>query len=217
MRPSIGISPTIGRADFVLAVGVAICLASHAVRAQDAPTKVTIEVGDCVDLKSPDERLACFDRHVEAAKPNRDANPPVPAQTSAASTPPTAAQASAVSTPPTAALPDAVASTPAPATAPPSSTNAQSASAENAARSTLSQHNAAAKPDIVATVTELHETVPNAWLITLDNGQVWRQNIPQRFALKAGQRVTLRGTKWGTSYRLSTEALNGFIQVERVR
>ena len=66
-------------------------------------------------------------------------------------------------------------------------------------------------------MTELHETVPNAWLITLDNGQVWRQNPPQRFALTAGQRVTLRGTKWGTSYRLSAETLNGFIQVERVR
>jgi hypothetical protein len=66
-------------------------------------------------------------------------------------------------------------------------------------------------------VTELHETVPNAWLITLDNGQVWRQNPPQRFALKPGQRVTLRATKWGASYRLSADALSGFIQVERVR
>jgi len=72
-------------------------------------------------------------------------------------------------------------------------------------------------PEIVATVTELHETVPNALLITLDNGQVWRQNIPQRFALKPGQRVTLHGTKWGSSFRLSADALNGFIQVERVR
>jgi len=32
-------------------------------------------------------------------------------------------------------------------------------------------------PEIVATVTELHETVPKELLITLDNGQVWRQNI----------------------------------------
>jgi len=58
--------PTIGRADFVLAVGVAFCLRSHVGGAQDAPAKVTIEVGDCVGLTSPDERLACFDRHVEA-------------------------------------------------------------------------------------------------------------------------------------------------------
>jgi hypothetical protein len=46
---------------------------------------------------------------------------------------------------------------------------------------------------------------------------VWRQNIPQRFALKSGQRVTLHSTKWGASYRLSADKLSGFIQVERVR
>jgi hypothetical protein len=80
------------------------------------------------------------------------------------------------------------------------------------------QHDAQAKPpEIVATVTELHETVPNTWLITLDNGQVWRQNTAQRFALRVGERVTLRATKWGSSYRLSADTLSGFIQVERAR
>ena len=95
---------------------------------------------------------------------------------------------------------------------------AQSGAAPSAAYNKAPQRNAEAKPaEIVATVTELHETVPNAWLITLDNGQVWRQNVPQRFALKAGTRVTLRGTKWGASYRLTADALSGFIQVEQVR
>jgi hypothetical protein len=89
--------------------------------------------------------------------------------------------------------------------------------AASATASGASAPPAAAPPEIVATVKELRETVPNAWLITLDNGQVWRQNIPQRFGLKPGQRVTLHGTKWGSSFRLSAEALNGFIQVERVR
>jgi hypothetical protein len=240
--------PTIGRADFVLAVGVAFCLRSHVGGAQDAPAKVTIEVGDCVGLTSPDERLACFDRHVEAAKPSRDANPAVapPANAVPTPSPPHAdAVASAASpatapAPPPAAAAAAQASAPAVAAAaaatavtapsqaapiaaasaapaPSSSTSAPSASAENATRNNPSEHDADAKPEVVATVTELHETVPNAWLITLDNGQVWRQNPPQRFALTAGQRVTLRGTKWGTSYRLSAETLSGFIQVERVR
>jgi hypothetical protein len=220
MRRLICINPTIGRADFVLAVGVALCLASHAAAAQNTPAKVTIEVADCVGLTSPDERLACFDRHVEAARPSRDASParapppavgvgPAPASvpvaaaaTTAAAAQPQAAPVAAASAPPT----------------PPSSTSAPGGPAENAAaRNNPSQSDAAAKPEIVATVTELHETVPNAWLITLDNGQVWRQNPPQRFALTPGQRVTLRGTKWGASYRLSAETLNGFIQVERVR
>jgi hypothetical protein len=70
---------------------------------------------------------------------------------------------------------------------------------------------------IVAVVTALKETVPNAYLITLDNGQVWRQSSPQRFSLETGQQVTLSRTKWGQAYRLSAEGLHGFLQVERVR
>ena len=69
----------------------------------------------------------------------------------------------------------------------------------------------------MATITALRETVPNAYLITLDNGQVWLQNHPQEYLLQPGQRVTLRATRWGHSYRLSGDSLNGFIQVERVR
>ena len=46
--------------------------------------------------------------------------------------------------------------------------------------------------DIVGKVTALSKTVPNAWLITLDNGQVWRQTYPEVYPLKPGERVTLR-------------------------
>ena len=70
---------------------------------------------------------------------------------------------------------------------------------------------------IAATVTALKETVPNAYLITLDNGQVWRQKDSQRYPLQPGQRVTLSRTQWGGAYRLNAEGLHGFIQVERVR
>jgi hypothetical protein len=252
-------SPTIGRADLALAV-VAICLASHEIRAQDTPAKVMVDVGDCVGLKSPDERLACFDRHVEAV--NREAASPP--QTSAGA-PPSAARTDAITPTPTsvyapaaqgttpatsapvaatasvtaaasAAASSASTATPAAAAviapaptapaaassaappAPSPGATAQTGTSPGAARSNPPQRNAEPKPpEIVATVTELHETVPNAWLITLDNGQVWRQNVPQRFALKTGQQVTLRGSKWGASYRLSADTLGGFIQVEQVR
>ena len=218
---------TIGRADLVLAIAIATCAVAHAVHAQDPPARIVVDVGDCVSLKSPDERLACFDRHVEAAKPNRSASSPSD-KSVAASTPsappaaPSVASTSnaqpaaplAASTPNTPLAAPSAASAPAPAQP---SVSTQSDAAERAVHEDP-QHGSKAKPqEIVATVTELHETVPNAWLITLDNGQVWRQNPPQRFALKPGQRVTLRATKWGTSYRLSADALSGFIQVERVR
>jgi hypothetical protein len=225
---------------------IAACFGLHFASAQDAAPHVMIDVGDCVSLKSPGERLDCYERHVEAAKRPSEQSPIPATQTSAAPATPAPPQSDAVSIAPGPAAPTtapASAATPAAAAvaatvaaaaaasspqtapavtsvsapaAPAPSTTAQVTSADNV-RSNQSHRDAqGAPPEIVATVAELHETVPNAWLITLDNGQVWRQNIPQRFALKPGQRVTLRGTKWGSSYRLSAEALNGFIQVEQV-
>ncbi len=174
---------------------------------------MVIDVGDCVSLKSPGERLDCYERHVEAAKRRSETSP---APTPEASAAPTPAEGGATSPSPASAPTPA-----APATAP----SALAAGAAVAAPAVATVHAptpqtappVAQPPEIAATVTELHETVPNAWLITLDNGQVWRQKIPQRFALKPGQHVTLRGTRWGASYRLTAETLNGFIQVERVR
>jgi hypothetical protein len=59
--------------------------------------------------------------------------------------------------------------------------------------------------------------VPDAWLITLDNGQVWRQTYPQAYALRPGVRVTLRPSRWGGAFRLTGDGMNGYIQVEKVR
>ena len=193
-----------GAAALTVVVGTA--LAVHAGNAQDAPASLTIDVGDCLNLKSPGTRFDCYERHVEAAKAaNRPASnaAPQPDVATAAPTPPPSV------TPVTDPVPIAAATT-----------SSASASAMGSSTDTAGfpqRSSPPLPPEIVATVTELHETVPNALLITLDNGQVWRQNIPQRFALKPGQRVTLHGTKWGSSFRLSADALNGFIQVERVR
>jgi hypothetical protein len=198
---------TIRRAVLALGCWAAVCLGSNVTHAQEAPPSVLIDVGDCVSLKSPDSRLACFERHVAAAQSERGALPD-PA-TSDAHAPAIVTQSPVAATAAVPA-PAAVASNTVGATSIVGSSRPPT-EAEPVAKS------ASAPPEIVATVTELHETVPNAWLITLDNGQVWRQNIPQRFALEAGQRVTLHGTKWGASYRLTADTLGGFIQVERVR
>lgn len=74
-----------------------------------------------------------------------------------------------------------------------------------------------AQPEIVATVAALRETVPNSYLITLDNGQVWRQTVPMPYRLREGLEVRLYPSRWGDSYRLTNEQLRGYIQVERVR
>jgi len=71
--------------------------------------------------------------------------------------------------------------------------------------------------EIVSRVVSLRELEPNNWLVELENGQVWRQNRPKRYKLREGADVVLRGTRWGTSYRLTDPNLGSFIQVERVR
>jgi len=143
-----------------------------------------------------------------------------PSAATAAPPPPTVSAATNAAPPQAAPAATAAASPqPAPATtaAAPPQTVPAATSASVSPQTAPAPSSASAPPEIVATVTDLHETMPNAWQITLDNGQVWRQNLQQRFALKTGQRVTLHATKWGSSYRLTTESLNGFIQVERVR
>ena len=70
--------------------------------------------------------------------------------------------------------------------------------------------------EIQARITDLRETVPNSYLITLDNGQVWRQTVPKNYGLREGIPVRIYYSRW-RAYRLTNEQLKSFIQVERVR
>ena len=83
---------------------------------------------------------------------------------------------------------------------------------------------AAAKPaadapasEWVGTITSLKLRAPNQYLITLDSGQVWSQQVAERYALRVGQRVRVYESKWGSSKRLEADGVKGFIQVELVR
>jgi hypothetical protein len=70
---------------------------------------------------------------------------------------------------------------------------------------------------ITGTVAGLDEVRPGAYVITLENGQSWRQMSTKRYPLRVGHRVTIYPTRWGRSYRLAVEELSDFIQVERLR
>ncbi len=191
---------TIGCASFALlaviggSVGARTALGQHA-------AEVTVDIGECVKLEAPDERLACYGRHVDAAVKQNNAAPSTPPALLPAIPAAGSASASAPAAPPSSAT----------AATPPRDSSAREQKPKSA------DGPAAESSSIVATVTALKETVPNAYLITLDNGQVWRQKDSQRYALQPGQRVTLSRTKWGEAYRLNAEGLHGFIQVERVR
>ena len=69
----------------------------------------------------------------------------------------------------------------------------------------------------VGTITSLKLRAPNLYLVTLDSGQVWSQQVAERYALRVGQRVRVYESKWGSSKRLEADGVKGFIQVELVR
>lgn len=73
------------------------------------------------------------------------------------------------------------------------------------------------QPTLVAKIAALRETVPNTYLITLDNDEVWRQTRPKWHPLRVGQEVKIYPTSWGNSFRLFVDGLSGYIQVERAR
>jgi hypothetical protein len=163
---------------------------------------LTIEVSQCADLAAPDERLACYDKQVESARRGRGPATPGPTATAAV---PDASGARSPSAPVPAATAPAVpasAAGPAPAVVAPTAAAAPSDSVP---------------PDIFAKVAELRETVPNTWLITLDNGQVWRQTTPEHYPLRVGLDVRIYFAQRWRSYRLTNEQLRRYIQVERVR
>ena len=141
------------------------------------PGPVTIEVGSCLEIESPEARLACFEAQVDAARQDPK--------------------------------PDPAARSPEPA---------RGATVErDRSRSRRDEREREpAPPDVVAKVTALRETVPNAYLITLDNGQVWRQTQPLWYPLRLGSDVRIYSSRWD-AFRLTNPQLRGFIQVERVR
>ncbi len=195
---------TLERAALALVAVIGSIGATQVALAQ-AAAGVTIEVGDCVKLQAPEERLACYERQVDAAEKRRatpSGDSPAAASARQAAPPPAAPATSAATTPSTGRQ---TANTP------------RRHAAHGPAEDNSAQDKSVQTSTIVAKVVSLKQTVPNASVITLDNGQVWRQNYPQWYPLQPGQRVTLSGTIWGGSYRLSSDELEGFIQVERVR
>jgi hypothetical protein len=70
--------------------------------------------------------------------------------------------------------------------------------------------------ELIDTVASLQQTGPSRWLITLTSGQQWQQMISKRYSLEVGDEVRIYPTRWGSSFRLSSERAGGYIQVERV-
>ncbi len=163
--------------------GMAAVALASAAAIRLAVAQVSVDVSDCVELSQPEERLACFEAQVEAARSAPPAQPAPEAPSGAGS----AAAAG----------------------------GAAAAGSASSGRDQGSERDAP-PADIVAKVAELRETVPNSYLITLDNGQVWRQTVPEVYPLRLGSDVRVYYSRW-RAYRLTSPVLRGYIQVERVR
>lgn len=175
--------------------------------------RLTVEVGECVNLPTPEQRLACFEAQVEAARgapaaAPAPAAPRAPSAAPAAPAPSSAAPAAAAAASPAAPVTTTIAVPAAASTAPDEFGLRQRPEAEE---------DAPPPPEVRAKVAELRETVPNAFLITLDNGQVWRQTRADPYkSLRVGQDVRIYFSRW-RAYRLDSPQMSGFLQVERVR
>jgi len=174
-------------ASFGIIISVALPVTSEAQQSQD----VLADVGDCAEIESRDERLECYETRVQQALETRETGETSDSGDSGET-----------------------------------GETGETGSAARPAASRRSTDNAglpSSRPEreladeIVATVTAVRELEPNSLLVTLDNGQVWRQNRPQRYVLDVGTEVILRPTRWGPAYRLTDPNRGGFIQVQRVR
>jgi hypothetical protein len=173
----------------VIAIAAGVLAALGSAQAQETG-KVMIDVAECIKLDAPEARLACYESRVAAMFGER------------------AAQAAAVRpAPPVSAAAAAV-------------RQSQQAEAPPAAAPAVrrpQQAEALPAEEIVSRVKELRETVPNSYVITLENGQVWRQTVAKQYRLRPGMQVRIRGTHWGSASRLTADEINSYIQVERVR
>lgn len=193
--------------------------------AAQSDSGLEVDVAECVEIESPAERFRCYESRVDSALREQGGE--------AGSAAGDASGRAAPASPPSPASPSA-----ARAESSRAAPSRGEAASRAAARAAVPEIDASESPsvddfglrapreeaddakqqeELYGTIAALRETVPNSYLITLENGQVWRQMRPEFYPLREGHRVRIYSTRWGSSYRLTVEELKGFIQVERVR
>jgi hypothetical protein len=216
---------SVSRHGVIRASGLALVALAAATASGQPAESVIVDVGACVDIENEQERLQCYESRVNEIVRVREFERSQSAGEGAAAP---SRPAAAASEPAPAARPQSAREAAAPAEAPEEQEELSRAErralrrAERLQREAeeavaAAQKQAESPAQITATVTAVREVEPNMLMITLDNGQVWRQNRAQRYLLREGAEVQLRASSWGPSYRLTDPNLGGFIQVERRR
>jgi len=149
---------------------------------------VTVDVDECVELESAEDRLACFGAQVDAALEERDSPDPEDRVAVSQDGEVVEDQAKSDETP----------------------TRSERRAAEQR------REPESAESEYFGTITAMRERMPNRYVITLDNGQTWEQVTPKWYPLRPGLTVRIYPSNWGDSYRLTGENSGSYIQVRRV-
>lgn len=162
----------------------------------------SVEAGvRCAQVKDSLERLVCYDRvfsgaQVPVAAPAPRAVAPAPAAPVAAPAAPVAAPAAVASTPP-----------PAP----------REFGDDQVKRSEKQRQAESGPTSLTAQVSGLREYRPRTYLITLDNGQIWRQmDMDSLFQVAEGDTVQIEKGRLG-GYRMArtSNGRSGWVRVNR--
>ena len=198
---------------------VSLCMmVSAAVFAADNTETLIMDGGPCLDLTRPIERLTCFEDQARAAQQPGAA---IPQQKLPVVSIPRGTRQQPAQSPPQ-VEPQPASETPqevAQEVESPSITPADSVEDNFGLPEERVNEGKERTPanELIARVAEIKEFDRNRFLITLENGQVWEQINSKRFALAEGDEVRIYSTRWGSSYRLSSQSHRGFIQVQRLR
>jgi hypothetical protein len=199
-----------------------------------APADSVDRLVGCADLADGQQRLACFDREVAPLRSARTAGQPRPAAPAPAPGPPPAPAAAVLPAPAAAPPPAPVVATgtPAPASVPappvasiPAATPALTITSDPTGfgAEDLPLKNRPQSPQqtvaLRATIAQLRESAPGEFLVTLDNGQIWRTDDTIRGRqLVIAEAVTISRASLG-SYRMTRDAIDAksWLRVRRVR
>lgn len=193
-----------------LAICVGALLLPSALLAQQAGSEtLLIDAGPCLNFETSVERLVCFEEQAKAAAQAREGA----ASTATVNSLPVLKIQRTVPAAAPAQMPAPAAAEAAPA---PATAVADPQAAFGLPTQTESEQKEQ-RNELHSTIASFRELQPNQYVITLENGQVWKQMHSQRYALENGMPVHIYPTRWGSAFRLSADELGGFIQVERVK
>lgn len=196
---------------FGACAGIAALLVAQPALSEESRT-VTVDVGRCFELESAAARRDCFAAQVDEVLEEHAA-----AESD---------RRSAISEEPKSPEPESLESE---SLRDPADIEQQGSATEPPARrerrrQRVAEESAAARHDgdaereeFFGTIKDIEERLPNAYLITLEDGQVWQQVQPQMYPLRPGLEVRIYSTNWGESYRLVGTGIGRYIQVRRVQ